>query len=58
MDATAYRPELDLVALDGTFAASCIVWFDESNVFGVHSAHRQRGLGMAVLYAGSPRLHH
>ena len=65
MAAATYRPELDLVvaAADGSFAAYCIAWFDEANRYGVfepvgtHSAHRQRGLGKAVLLEGMRRLH-
>ena len=64
MRAPTYRPELDLVVVapDGSFAAFCIVWFDEANRIGVfepvgcHSAHRRRGLGTAVLREGMRRL--
>ncbi len=62
--APTYRPDLDLVAVapDRTFAAFCIVWFDEANRIGVfepvgcHSAHRRRGLARALLDEGLRRL--
>ena len=64
MRAPTYRPELDLVVVapDDSFAAFCIVWFDEANRIGVfepvgtHSAHRRRGLGAAILSEGMRRL--
>jgi mycothiol synthase len=64
MRAPTYRPELDLVVVapDGAFAAFAIVWFDAANrlgVFepvGVHSAHRRRGLGAAIMREGLRRL--
>jgi mycothiol synthase len=64
MHAPTYRADLDLVVVapDGSFAAYCIVWFDAENRMGLfepvgcHSAHRRRGLGMAVLYEGMRRL--
>ena len=64
MRAPTYRSDLDLVveAPDGSFAAFCIVWLDETNRVGVfepvgtHSAHRRRGLGAAVLTEGLRRL--
>jgi len=51
---------LDLVAVapDGTFASFCIAWFEEENRIGAlepvgtHPAHRQRGLGKAVVSEG------
>ena len=60
---TEYRG-LDLVAVaaDGTFAAYCVVWFDEANRIGMfgpvgtHRAHRQRGLGKALLGEGLRQL--
>lgn len=64
MAAPTYRADLDLVivAPDGTFAAYCLVWYDTANQYGVfepvgcHSAHRQRGLGKAVMAEGLRRL--
>lgn len=64
MRAPTYRPDLDLVveAPDGSFAAFCIVWFDEANRIGVfepvgtHSGHRRLGLGRAILGEGMRRL--
>lgn len=64
MSLPTYQPELDLVveAPDGSFAAFCIVWFDEANRLGVfepvgcHSAHRRRGLTRALMYEGLRRL--
>lgn len=63
-EAPTYRPALDLVvtAPDGSFAAYCLVWFDEANKIGVfepvgcHSAHRQKGLTKAVMVEGLRRL--
>ncbi len=64
MQAPTYRPELDLVVVapDGTFAAFCIVWFDQANRLGVfepvgsHSAHRRLGLTSAMMYEGMRRV--
>jgi ribosomal protein S18 acetylase RimI-like enzyme len=64
MSAPTYRPELDLVivAPDDSFAAFCIVWFDEHNRIGVFepvgcaAAHRQRGLTKTLLLEGLSRL--
>ncbi len=64
MHAPTYRSDLDLVveAPDGSFAAYCLVWFDERNHLGIfepvgcHSAHRRRGLTKAVMYEGMRRL--
>ena len=64
MHSLTYRPELDLVveAPDGSFAAYCLVWFDERNRFGIfepvgcHSDYRQRGLTRAVMYEGMRRM--
>lgn len=59
-----YRRDLDLVAVapDGSFAAFCIVWYDEELQIGVfepvgcHSAHRRRGLASTVMVEGMRRL--
>lgn len=59
-----YRPELDLVVVapDESFAAYCLVWFDESNKVGLfepvgcHSDYRRRGLTKAVMFEGLRRL--
>ena len=48
---------LDLVAVapDGAFSSFCVAWFEEENRIGAlepvgtHPAHRQRGLGKAVV---------
>jgi ribosomal protein S18 acetylase RimI-like enzyme len=63
-----YVPELDLVAVapDGRLAAFCITWFDPNypdgpagqvEPLGVGEAHRQLGLGRAVLLEGLRRLY-
>jgi ribosomal protein S18 acetylase RimI-like enzyme len=60
MAAWPYRPELDNVveAPDGSFAAYCLAWYDESNrvgefePVGTHPDHQRRGLGTAVCRAG------
>jgi mycothiol synthase len=64
MAAPTYRPELDLVveAPDSSFAAYCLVWFDEANrvgefePVGCHADHRRKGLTSAVLFEGMRRL--
>lgn len=64
MYAPTYLAELDLivVAPDGTFAAFCIVWFDEANQIGMfepvgcHPDHQRRGLTKALLLEGFRRL--
>ncbi len=64
MRAPDYRPELDLVvaAPDGTYAACCIVWYDERNrighvePLGTHPDHRKRGLARAVMLEAIRRL--
>jgi mycothiol synthase len=65
MAAPTYRPELDLVveAPDGSFAAYCLVWFNQANrtgefePVGCHADHRRKGLTTAVLFEGMRRLH-
>jgi ribosomal protein S18 acetylase RimI-like enzyme len=64
MESPTYRRDLDIVAVapDGTFAAFCIVWYDEANrnglfePVGCHSEHRQRGLASAVMCEGMRRV--
>lgn len=64
MHSPTYRPDLDVIveAPDRSFAAFCIVWFDDVNRIGVfepvgtHSAHRRRGLGRAMMFEGMRRL--
>ncbi len=64
MGLPTYRADLDLVVVapDDTFAAYCLVWFDERNRIGIfepvgcHSTHRRRGLTQAVMYEGMRRL--
>lgn len=60
-----YRADLDLVAVapDGSLAAFCVCWFDESSragqvePLGVHKDFRAMGLGRAILSEGLYRLH-
>jgi ribosomal protein S18 acetylase RimI-like enzyme len=64
-----YRPLIDLVveAPDHQLAAFCICWFDENGPgnrpsgqiepLGVSAAHRNLGLGRAILCEGLRRLH-
>jgi len=62
--APLYRRDLDLVALapDGSIAGFCTIWFDDvtrSAYFepvAVVPAHRQRGLGKAIMTAGLRKL--
>ena len=64
MASPTYRRELDLVVVapDDSFAAYCIVWFDEVNRIGVfepvgtHPDYQRRGLGKVVLAEGLRRL--
>lgn len=59
-----YRPDLDLVVLDGDDepAAYALFWFDPVTATGVvepmrtHDAHQRRGLGRHLLTAGLDRL--
>lgn len=58
-----YRRDLDLVvvASDGTFAASCLLWFDEGvrvaqiEPVGTLAGFRRKGLGRAVILEGLRR---
>ena len=58
-----YRPDLDLyvVAPDGEFIASCIVWHDRWNQVcmlepvGTHPDYRRRGFAREVIYEGLRR---
>jgi ribosomal protein S18 acetylase RimI-like enzyme len=64
VESASYRPDLDLVAVtpDGTFAAFCLIWYDEENRIGTfepvgtHAAHRRKGLARAVMVEGLRRL--
>ncbi|WP_147265868.1 GNAT family N-acetyltransferase [Nocardia puris] len=64
MSTWPYRPDLDWVieAPDGTFAANCLLWFDDRNAVGelepVGTApdFRRRGLARAVCLAALHRL--
>lgn len=59
-----YTPELDLVAVaaDGSFAATCLAWFDpatgvaELEPMGVHPDHRRRGLAGALCHEVATRV--
>jgi len=59
-----YRKEHDLVivAPDGTYAACCIVWYDEVNrvghlePLGTHPDHRRKGLATQLQFEGMRRL--
>ena len=59
-----YHPELDLyvVAPDGEFMSSCIVWYDAHNRLGffepvsTHMGHRRRGFGREVVLEGIRRV--
>jgi predicted N-acetyltransferase YhbS len=59
-----YRKEHDLcvAAPDGTYAACCIIWYDEVNgighlePLGTHPAYRQRGIARELLLEGLRRL--
>ncbi len=59
-----YRMDLDLLvtAPDGSFAAFCILWYDEANQTGTfepvgcHPNHRRLGLTRSLLYAGMRHL--
>jgi ribosomal protein S18 acetylase RimI-like enzyme len=64
MRAPDYSRDRDLIvaAPDGTYAACCIIWYDEVNQaghlepLGTHPAYRQRGLGRELLLEGLHRL--
>jgi predicted N-acetyltransferase YhbS len=59
-----YRKENDLcvAAPDGTYAACCIIWYDEQNrighlePLGTHPAYRKRGLARELLLEGVRKL--
>ena len=59
-----YREEHDLVivAPDGTYAACCIVWYDDVNreghlePLGTHPDHRRKGLATQIQFEGMRRL--
>lgn len=59
-----YDPSLDLVAVasDGSFAGSCIVWFDprtataEIEPLGVAPTHRRRGVAGALCHEATRRV--
>lgn len=64
MGAPTYRRELNLIvcAPDATFAAFCILWYDDVNHVGVfepvacHPAHQRKGLATALMREGLRRL--
>lgn len=66
MDAPTYRRDLNLIvcAPDGTFAAFCIMWYDEINrvgqfePVGCHPHHRRKGLARAMMIESLQRLRH
>lgn len=64
MDAPTYRRDLNLIvcAPDATFAAFCIMWYDDINrvgqfePVGCHPDHRRKGLTSAMMMEGLQRL--
>ncbi len=64
MAAPTYRRDLNLIicAPDTTFAAFCIIWYDEINrvgqfePVGCHPHHRRKGLSRAMMLEGLQRL--
>lgn len=64
MESPGYQPERELViqALDGTFAAFSIIWFDHLNCIGlfepvgVHRDFQRRGFGRAIIQFGMQRM--
>jgi mycothiol synthase len=64
MDAPTYCRELNLIvcAPDATFAAFCILWYDDVNRAGLfepvgcHPAHQRKGLATALMREGLRRL--
>lgn len=64
MESPGYLPERELViqALDGTFAAFCIIWFDHLNRMGLfepvgtHKDYRRRGFGKAIMQYGMRKM--
>jgi len=63
-NAPLYRRDLDIVAVasDGSIASFCTIWFDDVSLTAYYEpvasvpAHRQRGLGKAVMIEGLHRL--
>jgi predicted N-acetyltransferase YhbS len=64
MRAPDYEPENDLFikAPGGTYAACCIIWYDDTNRIGhmepvgTHPEYRKLGLGRAIVYEALRRL--
>ena len=66
LNAPTSRPDLHLVVAvpDPSFAAFCIIWYDEDNRVGLfepvgcHPDHQRRGLATAMMSEGLRRLKH
>ncbi|KYK27448.1 MAG: hypothetical protein AYK23_02320 [Candidatus Proteinoplasmatales archaeon SG8-5] len=64
MRAPDYEPENDIFikADDGTYAACCIIWYDDHNKIGhmepvgTHPEYRNLGLGRAIVYEALRRM--